>query len=104
VQRRGYRGSVAASAQRVLVVEDDPAIARVLELEHDHQREHLSRHRPASASSSRDGQGNGSVRVLDGDVLHVRASEEGFGATPSPRRPRSLLTNSDTAPESQSPE
>jgi DNA-binding response OmpR family regulator len=33
VQRRGYRGSVAASAQRVLVVEDDPAIARVLELE-----------------------------------------------------------------------
>jgi two-component system response regulator MprA len=33
VRRRGYRGSVAASAQRVLVVEDDPAIARVLELE-----------------------------------------------------------------------
>ena len=30
---RGYRGRMAASAQRVLVVEDDPAIARVLELE-----------------------------------------------------------------------
>jgi two-component system, OmpR family, response regulator MprA len=33
VRRRSYRGRVAASAQRVLVVEDDPAIARVLELE-----------------------------------------------------------------------
>jgi two-component system response regulator MprA len=33
VRCRGYRGCVAASAQRVLVVEDDPAIARVLELE-----------------------------------------------------------------------